>query len=61
MPQLHILFDRSNRLTGLDAQTLERLEVKQAVISVADNLTSVDIYNLASKLAGMLLEQLDRE
>ncbi len=57
MPKLHIIYDPTDKLE-VKHEPIEMLGLKVAVLSVADDLEELDIYNLASKLAGMLLEQL---
>lgn len=52
-PKLHVIYDPSGRLEPhLPAPC------KTAMLCVAEDLESVDIYRLAQKLAELLLEQL---
>ena len=53
-----VIYDPNERVSGFSAEVLKRLGVKEAAISIADDLDGEDISAVASKLAGMLLEQL---
>ncbi len=57
MPKIHVIYDPTDKLE-VRHEPIEMLKLKVAVLSVNEDLENVDIYNLASKLAGMLLEQL---
>jgi hypothetical protein len=57
MAKLVILYDEENRL-HFNSEQLTHLNIKEASLSISDNLENEDIYTLARKLAEMLLEQL---
>jgi hypothetical protein len=57
MAKLVILYDEENRL-HFNSEQLTHLNIKEATLSISDNLENEDIYTLARKLAEMLLEQL---
>lgn len=57
MPSLHIVYDPHDKVVTVpDAQ--KQFGFKVAVLSVPDDVKSVDIYHLAKRLAELLLEQL---
>ena len=57
MPKLHVIFDpNDNIILPPDAQ--KQFGHKVAVLSIPEDIKSVDIYNLARRLAELLLEQL---
>lgn len=58
MPKLVVLFDPNDRISGLPPEEMRRMEVKEATLSVPEDLEGSDIYHLARKLAELLLEQL---
>lgn len=56
--KLIIIFDPSNRAEGFKADQAISLGIKQVELSISDELENIDIYNIAKKLAELLLEQL---
>jgi hypothetical protein len=57
MPKLHVIYDPTDKLE-VRSEPIASCKLKVATLSVPDDLGSVDIYNLATRLAGLLLEQL---
>jgi hypothetical protein len=57
MPKLHIVYDPDDKII-LDPQASKTLNCKIAQLSVPDDIKSVDIYNLAKRLAELLVETL---
>ena len=57
MPKLHVVYDPKD-LIVMDPQAAKQFGHKVAVLDVPEDLRSVDIYNLARRLAELLLEQL---
>jgi hypothetical protein len=57
MPKLHIVYDPQDRI-AMDPAAAKTYGHKVAVLDVPDDLTSIDIYHLAKRLAELLLEQL---
>jgi hypothetical protein len=57
MPKLHVLYDPNDRVQH-SPEALKHFEIKVATLSTPKDLGSVDIYNLARRLAELLLEQL---
>ncbi len=58
MGRLHIIFDPSERLVPLGEDAAKALEARVAMLTVPDDLEGRDIYEIARKLAELLLEQL---
>lgn len=58
MSSLHILYDPTDRLE-IEPE-LVRLGVKVARLPIPDDLEGRDIYEVARKLAELLLEQINR-
>lgn len=59
MASLHIVFDPNDRISndpGRDRDT----GIRSARLAIAEDLSDVDIYNVAKKLGEMLLEQISR-
>jgi len=57
MPKLHVVYDPKDTIV-MDPSAAERFGHKVAMLSVPADVKSVDIYNLAKRLAELLLEQL---
>ena len=57
MPTLHIVYDPQDKIV-MEPQAAKRFGHKVATLSVPENIRSVDIYNLAKRLAELLLETL---
>lgn len=57
MAKLHIVYDPKDSII-MDPVAAQRFGHKVAVLSVPEDVRSVDIYNLARRLAELLLEQL---
>jgi hypothetical protein len=57
MPALHVIYDPTDRLQ-VHHETKDGCKLKVAALSVPANLDDVDIYNLAKRLAELLLEQI---
>ena len=57
MARLHVLFDPNDKVLN-NPEIEKALGIKSAVLTVPEEVRSVDIYNLAKKLAEMLLETL---
>ncbi len=58
MARLMVIYDPNDRISGLPPDTLKHLGVKEAVLSIPEDLEGNDIYALARKLSELLLEQL---
>lgn len=58
MPNLTVIYDPDDKISGLTVEDRKRFGIKQANLSIAEDLEGSDIYALARKLAEMLLEQL---
>jgi hypothetical protein len=57
MPKIHVIYDpRDNIIMSPEAE--KTFGHKVAMLSVPDDLKSIDIYHLAKRLAELLLEQL---
>jgi hypothetical protein len=59
MATIHVMFDPQNH-TFADLETFERRGGKSARLSIPNDLGGVDIYNVARKLAELLLEQIEK-
>ena len=57
MPKLHVVYDPNNMIV-MDPAAQQQFGHKIAVLDIPQDLSSVDIYNLARRLAELLLEQL---
>lgn len=57
MATLHVVYDPNDKIV-MDPEAAKRYGHKVATLSVPDDVRSVDIYNLAKRLAEMLLETL---
>ena len=57
MPKLHIIYDPTDKLITT-SEFNEKLKLKVAVLSVADDLAPVDIDSVAMQLASLLLQSL---
>lgn len=57
MPKLHVIYDPQDKVVAMPAAQ-EQFGFKVAVLSVPEDIKSVDIYNLAKRLAELLLETL---
>jgi hypothetical protein len=57
MPKIHVLYDPQDKVVTMP-EAEKMFGFKVAVLSVPDDLTSIDIYHLAKRLAELLLEQL---
>jgi hypothetical protein len=57
MPKLHVIYDPQDMIIGNPAAE-KQFGCKVAVLSVPEDIKSVDIYNLARRLAELLVEQL---
>ena len=60
MSKLVILYDPNEKVAFVPEQ-LEAYNLRQAILSIPDNLENNDIYAIAKKLAELLLEQLGKE
>ncbi len=58
MAQLLIVYDPNDRISLMPTDQRKHLDVKEAILPVAEDLENSDIYTLARKLAELLLEQL---
>jgi hypothetical protein len=56
MPKLHVVYDPNDKI-AMDPAAAELFGHKVAVLDIPKDLESVDIYNLARRLAELLLEQ----
>jgi hypothetical protein len=57
MPKIHVLYDPQDKVVAMPVAE-KMFGFKVAVLSVPDDLTDIDIYHLAKRLAELLLEQL---
>jgi hypothetical protein len=57
MARLLIIYDPDERVTCCPPE-YKRGNLKEAVLDISNDIESQDIYNLARKLAELLLEQL---
>ena len=57
MAKLHVIFDPQDKVVSMP-EAEKHFGFKVAVLSVPDDVKSIDIYNLARRLAELLLEQL---
>ena len=58
MPRLLIMYDPHDHIHPTHYETKKVLELSEAYLDIAEGLEDKDIYNIARKLAEMLLEQL---
>jgi hypothetical protein len=58
MARLLLLYDPTGALEGMPTEMVAFLGAKQARLDVPDDLSDVDIYEIARSLAELLLEQL---
>jgi hypothetical protein len=56
--KLLLIYDPTDRVTGMPICEMKDLGIKEARLSIPDDLEGHDIYTIAKKLAEMLLEQL---
>jgi hypothetical protein len=57
MPKLMVVFDPNDRIDS-KSDELKRFGIKEASLSIPEGLDGKDIYQIARKLAELLLEQL---
>lgn len=57
MPKIHVIYDPKDTVIAPIDEAMEKFGMKVAVLSVPADLEYVDIYNLAKRLAELLLEQ----
>ena len=57
MPKLMVIFDPNDRIDS-KSDELKRFGIKEARLSIPEGLDGKDIYQIARKLAELLLEQL---
>ena len=57
MAKLHVIFDPQDKIVTIP-EAAHQFGFKTAQLSVPEDIKSVDIYNLARKLAELLVEQL---
>ena len=57
MPKLHIIYDPQDKVVTIP-DAANQFGFKSAQLSIPEDIKSVDIYNLARKLAELLVEQL---
>jgi hypothetical protein len=57
MPKLHVIYDPQDKVVSMP-EAEQRFGFKVAVLTVPEDIRSVDIYHLARRLAEMLLETL---
>jgi hypothetical protein len=57
MPKLLVVFDPNDRIES-KSDELKRFGIKEARLSIPEGLDGKDIYQIARKLAELLLEQL---
>jgi hypothetical protein len=57
MPKLHVIYDPQDKVVTIP-EAEYKFGFKTAQLSVPADLKSVDIYNLARRLAELLVEQL---
>lgn len=57
MPKLHVIYDPKDAISALPGDLQKNLGIKVAILSIPEDVKSVDIYNLARRLAELLLEQ----
>ena len=58
MPNLIVIYDPKDRVSGVPVEYRRSEGVREASLSIKDNMEDRDIYTLARKLAELLLEQL---
>lgn len=58
MPKLMVIYDPRDVISGLPLELRREKGIKEATLSVSEDLKGSDIYALARKLSEMLLEQL---
>jgi len=58
MPKLLIIYDLNDKVSGFKPEDAKRIGIKEASLSINEDLENTDIYALARKLAELLLEQL---
>ena len=61
MARLLILHDPCDRIRLRPEDHKRMPELRTAELSIADDLEGKDIYKIAERLAGLLLEQIDKE
>lgn len=59
MASIHVVFDSNDRIT-MSPERDGQYGIKSARLAIAEDLEDVDIYNIARKLAELLLEQLPK-
>ena len=57
MAKLHVIFDPQDKIVTIP-EAESKFGFKTAQLSIPDDVKSVDIYNLARRLAELLVEQL---
>ncbi len=57
MPKIIIVYDPIDSVEGFTADAKKQLGIKEASLSLPEDLEGIDIYNIAKKLAELLLEQ----
>lgn len=58
MPRLLVTYDPHDRIHPSHPEIKRSLEISEGYLDLAEGLEDKDIYNIARKLAEMLLEQL---
>lgn len=59
MPKLIILYDPDDKISGMKPEDRKRFGVKEATLSLADDVDGLDLRAVAIELAGLLISQLD--
>jgi hypothetical protein len=57
MATLHVIWDPDSRLVPLDIGAAKQLRIRQASLDCDPDLEAQDIYELARRVAALLLEQ----
>ena len=57
MSSLLIIYDADDKVTGFSPEARKQLGIKEARLSIPQDLDGKDIYAIARKLAELLLEQ----
>lgn len=59
MASIFVAYSPTVELDVVNKEDAEKLEIKQALMDLPDGLSGRDVYEIARRLAELLLEQLD--
>jgi hypothetical protein len=59
VPRLFVIYDPKDRLSGLNPEQMKRMGAKEAILTIGESSTPLEISETARQLAELLLSNLD--